>query len=590
MSNSTKTSTLSKRSTISVLREGFRKNFTLNKRKSAALSPQQAQQAQGQQGLLARRFGAASSKEQKYRYVLGWSSLYYECEDRLCNKYYLCDLNGTKTSKPPGKTCGVLVLSQGAIDARTDLLKQGLADCACEAVQLQILNENESIHLARKDAASLGARQVAGEDIHTIQDVLRVVNMSHHARTFQREGVDLATAFFLKDEDLEELGLKTGERIRLQLVLDYMRHIKVEMAVDSLAKMRTTRFIKGDQVEHLKESENLIRKGKIVGVHADDAASGVYYTVALDSERGYELQSAERKLEFPGVWETILRDQGIEPIFTEPGMEEEETVVPPPEHAPPLTPLSSPPPQRLGQEGTYDKYNRMKRAGLPEAAVINAMQRDGVPVPLGFFAEPASAPRPPSPPSFLDQTTDPFSFATIDEEEPVMTMIDDSPPRKSSLLSGMAPPPPIPPIPPYRSTAASLSELEILKAIDEQLTLEDSLNESLNAHRLRRMSSSITGLPPPPPAPHNDYFDSGMRLASLEPAMEEEDGFEFSGMASPPPPIPDQHYPNSTTTATTTAGSAQWEDEISFLNHSNLMPTMHEEPFDFEEEEEYIVQ
>lgn len=585
MSGSTKTSALSKRSTISVLREGFRKKFALNKRKSTALSPQQGQ-GQGQ-GLLARRFGAASSKEQKYRYVCGWSSLYYQCEDRLCNKYYLSDANGARVGKPPGKTCGVVVLSQDAIDSRTDLLKQGLADRACEAVQLQILNENESIHLARMDAASLGARQVAGEDIHTIQDVLRVVNMSHHARTFQREGVDLATAFFLKDEDMEELGLKTGERIRLQLVLDYMRHVKVEMAVDSLAKMRTTRFIKGDQVEHLKESENLIRKGKIVGVHADDAASGVYYTVALDSERGYELQSAERKLEFPGVWEKVLRDQGIEPIFTEPGMEEEETpLYAALDIALPLTPVSAPP-QASG--GEYDKYSRMKRAGLPEAAVINAMQRDGVPVPLGFFAEPASgyAP-PPSPPSFMDETTDPFSFATMDEEEPVMTMEDDSSPRRSSLLSGMAPPPPVPPIPPYRSNAASLSELEILKAIDEQLTLEDSLNESMEFHRLRRMSSSITGLPPPPPAPHNDYFDDGMRLASIEPAIEEEDEFELSGMTAPPPPIPSQRH--SLPNAETAAGSAQWEDDISFLNQSNLMPTMHEEPFDFEEEEEYMVQ
>lgn len=41
----------------------------------------------------------------------------------------------------------------------------------------------------------------------------------------------------------------------------------------------------------------------------------------------------------------------------------------------------------------YAKYNRMRKAGLPEGAIENAMRRDGVAVPPGFFAPEAAPPQ-----------------------------------------------------------------------------------------------------------------------------------------------------------------------------------------------------
>lgn len=40
---------------------------------------------------------------------------------------------------------------------------------------------------------------------------------------------------------------------------------------------------------------------------------------------------------------------------------------------------------KLGQE--YEKYVRMKKAGIPMGAIANAMERDGVTVPANFFGE-----------------------------------------------------------------------------------------------------------------------------------------------------------------------------------------------------------
>ena len=42
----------------------------------------------------------------------------------------------------------------------------------------------------------------------------------------------------------------------------------------------------------------------------------------------------------------------------------------------------------------YSKYVKMKRAGLPDGAIVNAMNRDGVPIPDGFFPPDFSAPKP----------------------------------------------------------------------------------------------------------------------------------------------------------------------------------------------------
>ena len=80
---------------------------------------------------------------------------------------------------------------------------------------------------------------------------------------------------------------------------------------------RTTKFIRGDVVEHYRESDNLIRRGKVIAVHNDDPANGVYYTIVLDgADAGHELQSAERKLEAPGVWQKMLSEKGISPTYS----------------------------------------------------------------------------------------------------------------------------------------------------------------------------------------------------------------------------------------------------------------------------------
>jgi len=43
----------------------------------------------------------------------------------------------------------------------------------------------------------------------------------------------------------------------------------------------------------------------------------VYYTILLEVGEGREVQSTEKKLEAPGVWEGILQSQGTLPIFEE---------------------------------------------------------------------------------------------------------------------------------------------------------------------------------------------------------------------------------------------------------------------------------
>lgn len=69
---------------------------------------------------------------------------------------------------------------------------------------------------------------------------------------------------------------------------------------------RLSKFIKGDRVEHFREADQLIRKGKIVGVHLDPHAE-TYYTMALDD--GNELQCVENKLQFNGGWEAKLEEK-----------------------------------------------------------------------------------------------------------------------------------------------------------------------------------------------------------------------------------------------------------------------------------------
>lgn len=67
---------------------------------------------------------------------------------------------------------------------------------------------------------------------------------------------------------------------------------------------KLSKYIKGDKVEHYREADQLIRKGKVVGVHLDDPESGPYYTMAMDD--GNELQCLENKLEYVGGWEAKI--------------------------------------------------------------------------------------------------------------------------------------------------------------------------------------------------------------------------------------------------------------------------------------------
>lgn len=117
--------------------------------------------------------------------------------------------------------------------------------------------------------------------------------------------------FFLRDEHLKELGLLLGEKIRLNQVLEHMRKVEVIRQASS-GVIRNTKFIKGDLVEHLRV--DLIRRGKVVGVHAHDNV-GIYYTVEISKD--FELQSEEKNLEAPGVWEKFLREKDIIPVYQE---------------------------------------------------------------------------------------------------------------------------------------------------------------------------------------------------------------------------------------------------------------------------------
>jgi hypothetical protein len=61
-----------------------------------------------------------------------------------------------------------------------------------------------------------------------------------------------------------------------------------------------TRYGYGARVAHTRSHDGLVRTGKVVGVHLDDPANGVYYTVLLDNGH-QELQAHGSKLRPAGA-------------------------------------------------------------------------------------------------------------------------------------------------------------------------------------------------------------------------------------------------------------------------------------------------
>jgi hypothetical protein len=511
-----------------------------------------------------------SAQEKKIRLCTGSQNLWHECEDRLCNKYWLNDATGEKVNKKPKAATIVQLMipkDEDGFEKRVLYLRtRPSMDYATYARQLLILSENESIQRVRADAANIGARQLEHAAIHNVQDLLALCGLTHWEEVFQSEGIDLSTAFFLKDSDMSELGMVLGERIRLTQVLECMRKIEViKKAGDEAGgvQARNTKFIKGDIVEHLKESENLIRKGKIVGVHADDIAAGVYYTVALENEGGYEVQSAERKLEFPGIWEKVLRDKGIEPIFKEPGGDEDYNN----QQASEEQIADQQQEEHIETEPTTTEGNTLEESTLVEGeqtvdeiqeAVIEEhteyeaadISRSESAVSQGTSAVSEGeeddaegytgrAP-PPLPPAFGDAVNQ-TPNETVAEEEQVEIPEQQEQAQFSSaheeypMYVGMS----------RYSTNYSQPQPETHEN-DDRKESEISLVQTVELEEMGEDEPSGMAIPPPPApnqSPHRPSSGSLHResLYSLEPTMElieMDEETETSGMAAPPPPIP----------------------------------------------------
>jgi len=89
----------------------------------------------------------------------------------------------------------------------------------------------------------------------------------------------------------------------------------------------------------------------------------------------------------------VLQQRGQAPL---PPPQNISTPPPPqPRQAPPPNQGVPPPPAAVSHVG-FEKYDKMKKAGLPDGAVMNAMARDGVQPPADYFA--AVAPSPPAAP------------------------------------------------------------------------------------------------------------------------------------------------------------------------------------------------
>lgn len=73
------------------------------------------------------------------------------------------------------------------------------------------------------------------------------------------------------------------------------------------APAKPSTFSKGQEVEHFREHDGVIRAGRVVGVHFDNPEEGAYYTVQLH-EGEQELQAMERKLDLPGRWKLRLAE------------------------------------------------------------------------------------------------------------------------------------------------------------------------------------------------------------------------------------------------------------------------------------------
>jgi len=270
---------------------------------------------------------AEALEREMLMYNAGCSNVWHAVEDYLGNKSWVNDATGKKVKTAPKSATIIDIQVPKDDEALTKRLKY-LEErpprlYEAEARQLMMLSENMSIHRAREMAAGLGARQIAGANVTSLDDLLDIVGLETWKKKFAYEGLDLTTIFFVTEVDLQGLGLTIGNRIRLLQVLRCMRRVPVELAgAAATAVPRRTKFIKDDIVERMKKIDDgdgeikyLVQVGKIVAVHEGDP-EGVYYTVDINDN---EAQCSEDKLAFRGYWKPLLVSQGLTVIDSREG-------------------------------------------------------------------------------------------------------------------------------------------------------------------------------------------------------------------------------------------------------------------------------
>lgn len=149
-------------------------------------------------------------------------------------RYFVNQATGDRVwSRPKGP--GVVILNGASVSklaqghAKGDVVKTVSRMDNSNSVEL-LDSDKIAIHDTLKGLrdSPLNVDTLAQADVHNIEDLLKVINMSQHAEKFKEEQVTLPELLFLTDNHLEEMGFKMGERVKLMHIIRLMRAIPID--------------------------------------------------------------------------------------------------------------------------------------------------------------------------------------------------------------------------------------------------------------------------------------------------------------------------------------------------------------------------
>jgi len=223
--------------------------------------------------------------------------------------YYIQQRTGERSLVRPIK--GVVLNGESVRKIATSHAKDGVTEAHARLTSRMSVELTDTEHEPEVSSAlqslrnsPLHVESLARADIHSVDDLLKALDMPDYSAKFAEEKIDLPALFFIKEDHLLEMDFKMGDRIKMLRMIRLLQGLPVDeddpATKELIAKMRNLRSVKFAENSTVRVFETT-SKERLLG----EGKEGIEEIVDISSDEGDSR---------PKIWDEVAKTKVIDGV------------------------------------------------------------------------------------------------------------------------------------------------------------------------------------------------------------------------------------------------------------------------------------